>query len=157
MLNYIQSLGEPSVFNESGLLPNSPKVMSNPLVTIESLTLDKIIAMDSPNAMNTGHLKLKFYVRGSSSSDKDFLLESFNKRRDELGEKIATAIKNCEMNATCVQGEEFKKIQKKFNQFTSSFSDSIANPNRNNVEAVYMIGQQIQSLKSISDEFENIK
>lgn len=131
--------------------------MSNPLVTIDSFSLDKNLNIDSPNNLNTGRLVLKFYIRGSSKSDKDYLLDAFNKRKEELSEKISTAIKNCDMNSSCVQGEELQRIQTKFTQFSTSFSDALSVANINNTEAVYMIGQQIQSLKAIASEFENIK
>lgn len=155
-LDFIHSLGNPEIFNAAGILPNPPKVMSNPLVTVESLRTEKLISSDAPNSLNKGQLAIKFYIRGSSISDTDYLRETFRKRHDELSEKITTTLKNCEADASCVEIDALKNVQNKFLQFSRSFDSTMANANNNNVETVYLIGSQISSLKSISDEFENI-
>lgn len=89
--------------------------------------------------------------------DKEYLRETFNKRKQELAEKIELRIKECSDDSSCVELERLKSVRAKFAQFTNSVSSTLSSANLNNVESVYVLGQQIHSLKSISQEFENIK
>lgn len=52
LLNYIDSLGEPSVLSESGTLLTPLPIMSNPLIVIDSLVLEKTLNPDAPNTLN---------------------------------------------------------------------------------------------------------
>lgn len=155
-LDYINKTGTPEIFDTEGILPNAPAVMSNPLITIDSLSLTKMPSSLLPNEENTGRVSLHFYVRGSSSSDQDALLETFNKRRADLGQKISDSLKKCQ-DTTCVSLDAITLVKHKFDQLNNSFQSTLAAKKGSPVETIYMIGQQLQSLKAISDEFENIK
>lgn len=74
MLNFLAPLGNPALLFEEGIAKNLPAVMSNPLVTIDKITLKDIPTASNFDAMNEGQLVLKFYVRGSSTMDMNYLL-----------------------------------------------------------------------------------
>lgn len=129
--------------------------MSNPLVTVETLTLEQPLDVNNALQENSGKLVLKFYVRGSSKTDATYLRESFDKSRTELATAIADKIKECEKNS-CVSLVAYQDLQKKFNQFNASVTSALSKDG-NNVETIYVIGQQLGSLQSLKKEFENIK
>lgn len=95
LLNFIHSSGEPSVLAHEGILENPPGMMSNPLITIKSLSLAKLLNPSEPFAENSGRLSLTFYVRGSSTTDANYLLEAFGKRKTALGEDITKQLEEC--------------------------------------------------------------
>lgn len=155
LLNFIQTSGETSILSHEEILDNPPAIMSNPLITINSLSLTKFLNPSEPFTENTGRLSLTFYVRGSSTTDATYLLEAFNKRKMTLRTDITTKIEECK-KSSCPGLAEYEKILAKFQLFDRSLS-SILKKDKNTVETAYIIGQQLQSLQAIRSEFENIK
>lgn len=158
LLKAIYPLGDPKILSENSISSNPPAVMENPLVTIEELRLEKVFDADNPNLLNEGRLVLKFYVRGSSLSDVDYLVEAFKKKKNTLATDISQAIVECEKNsATCVTGDVLADLQKKFQKFDDALTKTLADHSENTIEIAYIIAQQMQSLQSLRQEFENIK
>lgn len=157
LLDFIDTLGEPTILSSEEILQNPPAVMSNPLVTLETLNLEKFLNPEDPTFKNSGRLVLKFYVRGSSNTDRDYLLESFNKKRNALAEEISTKIAECEKNTSCVMMDSYKTVEKKFQNFNNSITEVIRERSDNSIEIAYIIAQQLQTLQSLRTEFESIK
>ncbi len=157
LLNLVSSLGDPSVLSEKDISSNPPAIMSNPLVTIESLNLEKVPDSDNPSIKNTGNIVLNFYVRGSSSTDRDYLIEAFNKRKNALAREIGVKIEECKANSSCVSLDALQNVQKKFLQFDDSLAKILQEQSENTIEVTYIIAQQISLLQSLRSEFENIK
>lgn len=119
LLNYIHSLGEISILENDEIVANPPAIMSNPLVTVESLSLKNALDSDNPNAINEGRLVVNFYVRGSSNTDRDYLIEGFNKKRNALAAEIDAAVLECQ-KTNCVSIELLLAVQIKFQKFNQS-------------------------------------
>lgn len=156
LLDFIKNSGDPAILSDSQILPNPPAVMSNPLITIESLALNEMLNASAPTSENSGRIILKFYVRGSSMTDANYLIEAFNKRKNALNEEINAKVTSCEKDM-CAALESYKKVQKKFAQFNKSLETILTNTQGKTIETVYIVGQQLQSLQAIRQEFENIK
>lgn len=156
MLNYLHESGNPAILTDTGSM-DLPKIMSNPLITIDSLSLSQSIDSRFPNMENSGRVNIKFFVRGSSQQDSDFLLESFNKKRDELSAKINDRITKCQQSANCAEMAELQAVESQFRNFNASFTKTMELKKGNPIETIYLISQQLQSLQSLQEAFENIK
>lgn len=155
LLNFIQASGETSLLSREEILDNPPAIMSNPLITINSLSLTNLLNPSEPSAENTGRLSLNFYVRGSSDTDVNYLLTAFNKRKNNLKTDIQTKLEECKKSG-CPGIAEYEKIAARFQTFDSSLS-AILKKDGNAVETAYIIGQQLPSLQAIRSALENIK
>lgn len=64
-IKYINTAGEPSILSSTGILTKEqiPAVMSNPLITMESFSLQEKLDSDNPSKENSGRATLKFYIR----------------------------------------------------------------------------------------------
>lgn len=156
LLDTVGKMGEPSIFDNTEILSNPPAIMSNPLVTVESLSLKDILDSDFPNSLNEGQIRLTFYVRGSSNTDRDYLIEGFNKKKIALATEINTSVENCQ-KTNCVSLESLLAVQKKFQKFDNSLQSVLKSVNDNTIRVAYIIAGQIQTLQSIRSEFESIK
>lgn len=158
LLDFIKETGKPDILSDTGTLVTIPKVMSNPLITVDSLSLAQIIDPRFPNQENSGRIALKFYVRGSSAADSSFLLESFTKKKVELEQSIEKRIKECSANAsTCMESENLQNFAKKEADFAKVFTATIDQKKWNPVETVYFLSQQFHTLESLKKELESIK
>lgn len=73
-IKYINNTGEPSVLTSSGTNFGTELVpMSNPLITMENLSLTAKLDMNDPNKENSGRATIRFYVRGLSQDDLKYL------------------------------------------------------------------------------------
>lgn len=117
LMNFIHETGDPKTLEQSDEIG---KIMSNPLITIDSVILDNTIDHRFPNREISGKISLTFYVRGSSDMEKLALMETFTKRKDELGKNISERLKLCADQ--CPEVERLKAINEKYGQFIKSLN-----------------------------------
>jgi hypothetical protein len=77
-IEYINETGRPDILSFTGELSKDriPKVMSNPLITMETFSVQEKLDLDNPTKENTGRSTLRFYIRGVSKDDIQFLTEN---------------------------------------------------------------------------------
>lgn len=159
LLNYLKETGSPDILTmETNPGDEMPWVMSNPLITLESLSL-----VDAPNILNassenSGRMTLRLYIRGWSTNDKKFLQEVFLKRKEALGTKISQALETCTMNnsTTCIHFAALQDIEKRYQEFIRSLVPVLEKHKNSGVNEIYLVGQQIHSLKKLEEEFDTI-
>lgn len=155
LLEYIKTSGRPDVLEENYNW-NIPSIMTNPLITIDSITLS-----DSIGKENNKNIKWKiafsFYIRGSHSSDQNYLFEALTRKQKEIETKIDNSITSCETSGICGRKSDLEKLKIKFNELNRSFKSAYDIKKSNTLEAMYLLTQQIQSLKWIESEYESIK
>ncbi len=124
-LDYIHTLGNTEILTQTGVtfdtIDQVPAVMTNPLVTIESLTLNDEIDIDTKkDKLNAGVIILRFYVRGSAPSDANFLAKKVESKKKELSEALEKAKKVCEkQKEQCEKSKKtrLKEFETKYNEF----------------------------------------
>ncbi len=155
LITYVNESGNPEILSFTGILTEwkIPKIFSNPLMTVESLSLENVLDSTKPDAINTGRVTIRFYVRGSSIEDIKFLKESIIAKRDKLEKSIAEAIVECREQDFCATTlPKYEEFQKKWKEYTRSLWDTKW------VESgdIVILGQVARGLKWMSDEFEAI-
>lgn len=155
LIDYINSLGHPEILLETGSIINEtpPEVMSNPLAIIDTLSLNDSLDMNNPNAENNGRVVIKFYVRGSSTSDVTLLSETIRLRREDLGKKITDLSKKCSLENTCSHKKEFETLTRKFDEFSRVTKSIKLTPW---IEWVYKLSDQLDSIISLENELKKI-
>lgn len=153
-ITYINNSGNGDILNETWTLQEeAPGIMSNPLITIQSLSLTDSLDPTKPNKENSGRATLRFYVRWSSRDDIVYLSENIKTRKENLKKKIDWAVDQCKNNMTlCGNIDILKELQVKYRQFTTSASD-IAGNNEGTIER---LSQQVISLRGFEKELEDI-
>jgi hypothetical protein len=63
-------------------------------------------------------MTVRFYIRGSSTSDIAFLTTTIATRKTALGKKIEQALSKCNSEITCPRQKELQQLSKKFSEFT---------------------------------------
>ena len=154
LLEYVHNSGD---LNKTETL-SKYTVMGNPLITIDSFSVNEAADSRFGNSVVSGKITLSFYIRGSSETDKNYLLDSLNKRKTELATKIQNRLEECN-RSVCPEEEKarIEKVQKKFNDFNRSLVQSLDEKQSSTTEVIYIISQQLQSISSIEDELATIK
>lgn len=158
MLDYLYKSGNPEILTSSENIDISEQYAStklaNPLIVVEAFALDKPLNAHHPKIHNSGRITLRMYIRGASKTDKQFLTDTFNKRKNALLENLESQIKTCTTSDTpCSKLHTMKDLKKR----TEELSENITKNTNESVEGIYFIGQQIDSLKVIEQEFETHK
>lgn len=63
LLDFIHQSGHPEILNSEEPLNKIPDPMSNPLVVVDSLSLEQAIDLRYPTLENKGRIVLKFFIR----------------------------------------------------------------------------------------------
>lgn len=97
LITYVNESGNPAILTYSGVLADDkvPRILSNPLMTIETLSLENSLDSTRPEAINNGRATIRFYVRGSSKEDITFLKGAITSRQENLQKAIETAKAEC--------------------------------------------------------------
>lgn len=120
LIDFINLSGNTEILTENTILDTDdiPEIMSNPLITMESFSLQDPLDLKSPDKINNGRVTIRFYIRGSSSEDITYLRENLKTRKDELLTEINAAVTECQQNEVlCSQLEALQAFQKKYNEF----------------------------------------
>jgi hypothetical protein len=154
LIEFIQKSGNPKLLLNTGALADddAPSAMSNPLITLESFSLQNTLDMDNPSNQNSWRMTIRFYIRGSSLDDVAFLKQNLKSRREKLEKDINTSIESCKKNAAiCSQLSRLEQVRTKFLEFTRSIDSrsALVSP----ADEIYVITGQLSSLKMIEKEF----
>ncbi len=153
-ITYINNSWDGEILNESGSLQNeeAPWIMSNPLITIESIALSDFLDPAKPNKENTWRVTLRFYVRWSSQEDIVFLKENVKNRKENLKKRIASIADQCKNNSSlCGNLETITEFQSKYEQFLNSSSSIVWEDG-----TIEKLSQQVTSLRAFEKELEDI-
>lgn len=158
-INYVNTAGKPDILSLTGssIGVNSlkiPEVMSNPLITMESFSLQEKLDADNPNKENKGRVTLRFYVRGVSKDDILFLKENLKARQESLSQGIAESVKLCEKDPIICASYNRKLIafQQKYIEYKRSAENVKIRVSGN--DEIYGLTQSVNTLKSLEKEFE---
>lgn len=156
-ITYVNNSGNGDILNETGVTTTEDMlgVMSNPLITMESISLTDFLDLTKPNAKNSGRVSIRFYVRGSSEKDILYLVENVKTRKNLLKKKIDEAVTQCEANSTlCGNLDTLQSFQLKCSEFLRSTESTTSA--RNSSATIEKLSQQVTSLRSLEKEFEDI-
>lgn len=155
LLEFIHTSGD---LNKTPISWSKNTVMRDPLMTVESFAITESADSRFGDTTVSGKLVINFYIRGSSESDKKFLADTLEKRKEELKTKISSRLKECETEfCTWEEKEKLQNLQSKFNDFYKSLSQSLSEKTSNTTESIYIISQQLQSISSLDEELSQIK
>ncbi len=155
MIDYLNNLGRPDILSDTGTtLPvNLPEIMSNPIVVIDALSLRTMLDPAKPTEENTGRMTLRFYVRGSSTTDMDYLVGTLASHIAKLKTRIDTNLKDCSTDNTCTKLKELQKISYKYNEFIrGTQTDDLGT----GVEKMYRLSAKLNSINAIEKELTNL-
>lgn len=155
-ITYINNSGNGDILTESGSLQNeeAPWIMSNPLITIESISLTDFLDPKKPTAENSGRVTLRFYVRGSSQDDLTYLKENVKNRKENLKKKITEIVDQCKNNTSlCGNLDVLKEFQSKYEKFMTSTASITSERAEGTIEK---LSQQVVSLRAFEKELEDI-
>ena len=157
-IEYINTTGKPDILSFTGAIATDqiPAIMSNPLITMESFSLEDKLDADNPTKENSGRATLRFYVRWISMDDITYLKENLKLRQEELEKSINSTVKACEKDPIICASYNKKIIafQKKYQEYTRA-SGGVKIAVWGNDE-IYSLTQSVNTLKSLQKEFETI-
>jgi hypothetical protein len=156
LIDYINQSGDPTSLTQTGVLDTSkiPTLMSNPLLTIESFSLQDSLDLSNPEKQNNGRASIRFYIRGSSLDDITFLKNNLKTRKEEFGKSIDKAITECNKTGVCAKGKLLEAFAKKYREFTRSLDETKFAVG--GTDEIYALSQQVNSLRLFQDEFEKL-
>lgn len=155
LITYVNESWDPTILSFTGILTEDkiPKILSNPLMTVETLSLENVLDSGRPDAINNGRVTIRFYVRGSSQEDIIFLKWAIATRRENLEKAVTKAIEECKkQELLCTELTRLEGFEKKYNEFSRSLKAI------NGVESgdMTILWQIATSLRALSDEFDTI-
>lgn len=157
-IEYINNTGKPDILSYTGELTKDriPKVMSNPLITMESLSLQEKLDLDNPTKENSGRATLRFYIRWVSKDDIQFLSENLKVKRADLQARIEENVRACEKDwvMCAIYSPKLKAFQKKFDEYSRGLSETL--PVGTSPEMIYALNQTATTLKSLEQELDSI-
>lgn len=151
MLAYVNTLGHTDILTNTGTATMSgavPWLMSNPLVIVQGISLQKPLDMNKPNEKNTGQVTLRFYIRGSSEADIVFLTETIQHKQEKIKKSVDELVKRCMGSDACVKKNEVQNLAKKYTEFARSLNLS----KKSWVEGIYVLWAALDTLNSIEKE-----
>lgn len=154
MIKYINWLGKYDILNDTSITSSggTPSVMSNPLVMIDGFSVDSWLDETKPNDKNSGNITIRFFIRGSSLSDIEFLSQNIKTRKETLGKRISTTLEACVGELTCPRKKDLEIISRKFNEFSRA-TEKIK---YNGWTEVYWYSSELESILAIENEFKKI-
>lgn len=126
--------------------------MSNPLVTINSTSLEDTIDLMKPNDKNQGRITLRFYIRGSSISDIAYIKETIKNRKLALNKNIEIIYDKCKTDALCTHKKEFKALSRKYDEFNRASGIK----NTTGQAEIYALSAELDSISSLEKELKNL-
>lgn len=156
-IDYINKSGNPELLTSTGKLSESqlPPMMSNPLLTIQSFSLQNTIDPTKPNEENSGRASIRFYVRGVSKDDLTYLKENIRTRQEALSKLVTESVTACKQNGSlCTYSKDLITFQEKYNQFNLA-SSNVQYSTQGNDE-IYVLNQRITTIKSLENELKSI-
>jgi hypothetical protein len=156
LIDYVNQAGNPSSLTQTGVLDKDkvPTLMSNPLLTIESFSLQDSLDLNSPEKQNNGRASIRFYIRGSSMDDITFLRNNLKTRKEEFGKWIDKATLECKNSGVCAKLKLLEAFAKKYREFTRSIDETKFAVG--GTDEIYALSQQVNSLRLFQDEFEKL-
>lgn len=154
LIDYVNSLGKYDLLNDTSTSSTGwlPAVMSNPLAMINAFSLEWWFDKDNLDKKNSGNMTIRFYVRGSSKTDIEFLTENLKSRRESLKKNITTKLDACTVELTCPRKKDLELISRKFTEFSKATEWIAHNP----WTEVYELAAEIESLIAIETEFKKL-
>jgi hypothetical protein len=155
LITYVNDSGNPAILAYSWVLTEDkvPKILSNPLMTIETLALENSLDGKRPDAINNGRATIRFYVRGSSKEDITFLKWAINSRKENLQKGIEIAKSECKKQGQlCTEMPRFETFEKKYTEFVRSLGQTKWGES----DDITILGQTATSLRGLDDEFKSI-
>lgn len=157
-IEYINETGRPDILSYTGELTKDriPKVMSNPLITMETFSVQEKLDLDNPTKENAGRASLRFYIRGVSKDDIQFLTESLKWRRSDLGTRINENVKTCQKDGVLCASyiKKLTSFQKKFDEYSRTLSQT--QPIGTWPDLIYTLNQTATTLKNLEQELDSI-
>lgn len=156
LIDFINYSGDTDILSNSGVLSEDqiPEIMSNPLMTMEALSLQDPLDIKKPDEPNSGRVTIRFYVRWASKDDVTFLRENLRTRQEELGKKITTAVSDCQKNEVlCSKLDELKIFQKKYDEYMRG----VTSIDRwwVSIDDIYTLSQRVNSVRTLEAEFDS--
>lgn len=128
-------------------------LLANPLMTIESLSLENTLDAKKPEEINNGRVTIRFYVRGSSKEDIVFLQNSLTLKQESLKKEVENAVAECKkQDLLCTEIKKFEDFEKKYNEFSRSINGSKWLESSD----IAILSQISASLRSLDEEFKNM-
>lgn len=156
-IDFIKESWNPEILIQSGILSENeiPEIMSNPLITLESFSLqDPLDIKENPDKENLWRATLRLYLRWGSKDDVTYLRENVKTRRDSLWTKINKAIENCEsIKNICPDTVSLKDFQRKYTEFIRSTWKDLWTM-WVSIDDIYDLSQQVTSIRALESEFE---
>lgn len=157
LIDFINTSGNPKILSQSWLLTEDqiPEMMSNPLITMESFSLQDTLDLNNPAKINAWRMGIRFYLRGGSKDDVTYLKDSLRTRKEELSRKVESTINECQKNEMlCSQLPRLKKFQGKYREFIRGIAEE-SNTSGIGINDIYSISQEVISLRNLESEFES--
>ena len=155
LINFVNNSGDPTILSDSGVITDEtkiPRVLSNPLLTIESLSLQNTLDLTRPGDLNSGRISMRFYVRGSSKDDIAFLKEAVKEREWALWKQIEAAIAECKKrDILCNNQTRLEEFNTKYKEFLRSLGGISSGG-----DPIYTINNEVNSLRSLEEEFQTL-
>lgn len=155
MIDYLNNLGHPEILSDTGTTTpvNLPEIMSNPIVVVDALSLRTMLDPAKPTEENGGRITLRFYVRGSSATDMDYLAGTLASHIAKLKTRIDMNLKECSADITCTKLKDLQKISYKYNEFIRGTQTENLSTG---VEKMYRLSAKLNSINSIEKELSNL-
>ncbi len=158
-IDYVNTAGKPDILSYTGTTTANDKslaVLSNPLITMESFSLQEKLDKNNPNKENTGRATLRFYVRWVSKDDITYLKENLKARQIKLLENINENVKLCGSDSIlCASySKKLSLFQVKYREYERSSNMAKIALSWN--DEIYGLSQSVNTLKSLEKEFESI-
>ncbi len=155
MITYINQLGHPEILLDTGSTSSGgvPAIMSNPLAMIDALSLQTTLDLTKPDVENGGRMVLRFYIRGSSVTDIEFLSETLKKRKESLKKQIDVSIASCNTEVTCSNKKSLELFERKYREFSRATAQNTV---KQGTEMIYSISTELDSIYALEKELKNI-
>lgn len=158
-IEYINTAGKPDILSYTGITTANDKslaVLSNPLITMESFSLEDKLDKNNPNKENSGRAVLRFYVRWVSKDDIAYLKENLKARQLKLTTAIDENIKLCEKDSILCASyiKKLSSFRVKYREYERSYNTAKISLSGN--DEIYVISQSVTTLKSLEKELESI-
>jgi hypothetical protein len=158
-ISYVNNSWEPKILSASGAIRAdnvSIAAMSNPLITMESFSLQEKLDKDNPNKENSGRATLRFYVRWVSKDDIGYLKENLKVRQLKLKTGINENVEFCKKDT--IWCASYNKKLAIFSQKYLEYERSVGwvKSTLSGNDEIYTLAQSVSTLKSLEKEFEDI-
>ncbi len=154
-IDFVNESWNNDILNKTELLTEDqiPGIMSNPLITMESFSLQNTLDLTNPEKINNGRATIRFYMRWSSKDDVTYLRDSLRERKDLLEKKIDASVNDCRKNEVlCSQLARLENFQKKYKEFLRWVIEKSA---WSGINDIYALSQQVTSIRALEAEFES--